>query len=300
VRGITTHDLLSLALSYPDKSEQSRIAGVLDTVDEAIAMTEAVITKLKQVRTGLLHDLLTCGLDEYGQLHDPIAHPEQFQDSLLGSIPRGWEVLTLEALLARVPNALRSGPFGSALLKQELKESGIPLLGIDNVHIERFVANYTRFVDDDKFVELSRYAVRAGDVMITIMGTVGRCCVVPDSIGVALSSKHVWTITLDRSRYSPHVACWQMNFAPWVLRQFKRDEQGGVMTAIRSETLRQLLLPVPPPPEMQAIETILLQFNKRIGEEEALLAKLTALKSALMSDLLTGRVRVPKEIVVVS
>src|SRR5262249_32606005 len=142
VRGITTHDLLSLALSYPDKSEQSRIAGVLDTVDEAIAMTEAVITKLKQVRTGLLHDLLTCGLDEYGQLHDPIAHPEQFQDSLLGSIPRGWEVLTLEALLARVPNALRSGPFGSALLKQELKESGIPLLGIDNVHIERFVANY--------------------------------------------------------------------------------------------------------------------------------------------------------------
>jgi type I restriction enzyme S subunit len=86
-----------------------------------------------------------------------------------------------------------------------------------------------------------------------------------------------------------------MNFAPWVLGQFKRDEQGGVMTAIRSETLRQLLLPVPPLPEMQAIETILLQFNKRIGEEEALLAKLAALKSGLMSDLLTGRVRVPEE-----
>src|SRR5262249_5165647 len=45
VRGITTHDLLSLALCYPDKSEQSRIAAVLDTVDEAIAKTEAVIAK---------------------------------------------------------------------------------------------------------------------------------------------------------------------------------------------------------------------------------------------------------------
>jgi type I restriction enzyme S subunit len=272
---------------------------VLDTVDEAVAKTETVITKLKQVRAGLLHDLLTRGLDEHGQLRDPIAHPEQFQDSPLGHLPREWAVLTIEALLARVPNALRSGPFGSALLKQELKESGIPLLGIDNVHIERFVADYTRFVDDDKFVELRRYAVRAGDVMITIMGTVGRCCVVPDSIGIALSSKHVWTITLDQSRYSPHVACWQMNFAPWVLRQFKRDEQGGVMTAIRSETLRQLLLPVLPLPEMQAIEKMLLQFNKRIGEEEALLSKLAALKSGLMSDLLTGRVRVPEEIAVV-
>jgi type I restriction enzyme S subunit len=282
----------------PAPEEQRRIAAVLDTVDEAIAKTEAVIAKLKQVRAGLLHDLLTHGLDRHGQLRDPITHPEQFYDSPLGRIPREWAVLTIEALLARVPNALRSGPFGSALLKQELKESGIPLLGIDNVHIERFVANYMRFVDDDKFVELRQYTVRAGDVMITIMGTVGRCCVVPDSIGIALSSKHVWTITLDRSRYSPHVACWQMNFAPWVLRQFKRDEQGGVMTAIRSETLRQLLLPVPSPPEMQAIEEMLLQFNRRIGEEETLLSKLTALKSGLMTDLLTGRVRVPEEIAV--
>jgi hypothetical protein len=45
---------------------------------------------------------------------------------------------------------------------------------------------------------------------------------------------------------------------------------------------------------------ILLQFNKRIGEEETLLAKLAALKSGLMSDLLTGRVRVPEEIAVTS
>jgi type I restriction enzyme S subunit len=298
VPGLNRNDVYAIQVHRPEPAEQSRIAAVLDTMDEAIAKTEAVIAKLKQVRAGLLHDLLTRGIDEHGQLRDPIAHPEQFQVSPLGQIPSEWAVLTIEALLARVPNALRSGPFGSALLKQELKESGIPLLGIDNVHIERFVANYTRFVDDDKFVELRRYAVRAGDVMITIMGTVGRCCVVPDSIGTPLSSKHVWTITLDRSRYSPHVACWQMNFAPWVLRQFKRDEQGGVMTAIRSETLRQLLLPVPPPPEMQAIETILLQFNKRIGEEETLLAKLAALKSGLMTDLLTGRVRVPEEIAV--
>ena len=62
---------------------------MLDTVDEAIAKTEAVIAKLKQVRAGLLHDLLTRGLDEHGQLRDPIAHPEQFQDSPLGRIPRG-------------------------------------------------------------------------------------------------------------------------------------------------------------------------------------------------------------------
>ena len=68
----------------PLPDEQSRIAAVLDTVDEAIAKTEAVIAKLRQVRAGLLHDLLTRGLDKNGQLRDPIAHPEQFQDSPIG------------------------------------------------------------------------------------------------------------------------------------------------------------------------------------------------------------------------
>jgi type I restriction enzyme S subunit len=80
----------------PQLSEQRQIAHILDTVDEAIAKAEAVIAKLKQVRAGLLHDLLTCGIDENGQLRDPIAHPEQFQDSPLSCIPRVWQYKTLE------------------------------------------------------------------------------------------------------------------------------------------------------------------------------------------------------------
>jgi type I restriction enzyme S subunit len=285
-----------MVIEVPSITEQSRIATVLDKVDEVIAKADLVISKLKQLRFGLLYDLLTCGLNEHGHLRDPVACPEQFKGSPLGRIPQEWEVLTLESLLGRVPNALRSGPFGSALLKQELKESGIPLLGIDNVHVERFVENYSRFVDYEKFEELKRYVVRPHDVMITIMGTVGRSCVVPETIGVTLSSKHVWTITFDTARYSPEVACWQLNYAPWVLAQFRKDEQGGTMKAIRSETLRKLLLPVPPFPEMKKIEKLLLSFNICVRKEEEVLMKLKKLKSGLMTDLRTGRVRVPETI----
>ena len=56
---------------------------MLDTVDEAIAKTEAVIAKLKQVRAGMLHDLLTRGLDEHGGSAILSLHPEQFHDSPL-------------------------------------------------------------------------------------------------------------------------------------------------------------------------------------------------------------------------
>lgn len=288
---------LSSILSLPtpdDVTEQLRIASVLDTVDATIARTEAVIAKLKQVRAGLLHDLLTSGLDGNGELRDPIAHPEQFRDTQLGRIPKGWDVLSLEQLLARVPNPIRSGPFGSALLKQELKPSGIPLLGIDNVHVEQFIDRYTRFVDEDKYQELQRYTVRPRDLMVTIMGTVGRCCVVPTSIGTALSSKHVWTVTLDSAQYSPDIACWQINYAPWILGQLRKDEQGGVMASIRSETLRSLLFPVPSPTELKIFEKILYAFSEAIHREIELRLKYESLKSGLMADLLTGKVRVPE------
>jgi len=79
-----------------DDAERSAIAYILDTADEAIVKTETLIAKLKAIKQGLLHDLLTRGLDENGELRDPERPPEQFKDSPLGLIPGEWEVLPLE------------------------------------------------------------------------------------------------------------------------------------------------------------------------------------------------------------
>jgi len=68
------------------------------------------------------------------------------------------------------------------------------------------------------------------------------------------------------------------------------------MTAIRSETLRGLLLPVPPPPELASIQQAWRDATRGIAAEEEVLPKLHALKFGLLSDLLTGRVRVPEDI----
>ncbi len=289
---LNTGILARLEIPSPPLPEQRQIAAVLDTIDDAIRKTEQIIAKLKLVKQGLLRDLLTRGIDDNGELRDPERNPEQFKDSPLGRIPREWSAEPIASLLAAVDPPMRSGPFGSALLKSELVPAGIPLLGIDNVHAERFEATYARFVTPKKAKELARYAVRPADVMITIMGTVGRCCVVPHDIGSALSTKHVWTLTFDAARYAPDLACVQINQAPWVLRHFARDEQGGIMSAIRSETLRTTLLPVPPPSEMQVITDVLLELNSRIAAEADLVEKRKLQKAGLMEDLLTGRVRV--------
>ncbi len=65
---------------------------VLDTLDTAIHETEAIIAKLKAVKQGLLHDLLTRGIDANGELRPPQAEaPHLYKQSPLGWIPKEWE-----------------------------------------------------------------------------------------------------------------------------------------------------------------------------------------------------------------
>jgi type I restriction enzyme S subunit len=283
--------LSTIEMDFPKScAEQSKIAEVLSTVDQAIEQTEILIAKQQRIKTGLMQDLLTRGIDEQGQLRNEAT--QAFKYSPLGRIPVEWSVEFIENLLADVDPAMRSGPFGSALLKEELTEIGVPLLGIDNVHTELFVDKFIRFVDPGKAEALKRYFVRAHDIMITIMGTVGRCCVVPNDIGPALSSKHTWTISLDPNKYRPYLACIQINHAPWVLAHFAKDEQGGIMSSIKSDTLRATLLPVPPLGEALEIEARLSAMDADLALKRVLLNKLKYQKIALMQDLLTGHKRV--------
>lgn len=263
---INSTELAVLAVKFPqDRWEQWRIAEILDTLDQQISRSERMVSKSQVFREAMLVDLLT----RDNSRSEP-----------------------MEALLAAGPDAMRSGPFGSELLASEFRSSGIPLLGIDNVERGKFISHYARFVDFAKFRELQRYRVRPRDVMVTIMGTVGRSCLVPDDIGLALSSKHVWTITLDQSKYRAWLASLQINYAPWARDHFRRDSQGGIMSAIRSETLRTLRLPVLPLEAQVTIENVLRAQTELIARERDTLHKLRLVKRGLMEDLLTGKVRV--------
>ncbi|MGH3758433.1 restriction endonuclease subunit S [Actinophytocola sp.] len=282
--------LAAMPVAVPSVDEQRRVAEVLDTLDDQIRLIKSTTSKLRATLVGLLSQLMTRGVRSgLAPLGDVVL---EFGEPSI-RLPERWTVEPIERLLGSADPAMRSGPFGSALLKHELVESGVPLLGIDNVQVDRFVFDFQRFVTPAKAAELSRYRVRPADVMITIMGTVGRSCLVPEDIGFALSSKHVWTLTLDENRYRPYLASLQLNHAPWARAHLRRDEQGGIMSAIRSDTLKTLMLPTPPIDEQLEIEAILKTVESKISSQEKALKKLRAMKIGLTDDLLTGRVRAP-------
>jgi type I restriction enzyme, S subunit len=283
----------------PPLSEQRQIALTLDTVDEVIVKTGAVISKLRQVRAGLLHDLLIRGLDEHGQLRDPVAHPEQFQDSLLGLVPREWEVVTVESIGATKRHAIVDGPFGSNLKTIHYRDNGIPVIQSGYVTSGEFLADSYVYVDQDLFEEQRRSAVEPGDIVMAKIGAqCGTCAILPDGHPIGILAGNSLKISTNNNvcRAAFLLEILHYYYALGIVDRIKSET---AQPAISLKHLRAMLIPRPSLQEQDAIVSCLTCNKDTLKAEQANLSKLQQLKSGLMADLLTGRVRVPESVSVV-
>lgn len=124
--GLSKTILENYEIGFPVIHEQKAIATVLDTVDEAIQSTQAMLDKQDKIKQGLLHDLLTRGVDERGHLRpSPETAPDLYQKTEIGLIPKGWNLKPLEnvATLQR----------GFDLPIQDRADGDVPVYGSNGV-----------------------------------------------------------------------------------------------------------------------------------------------------------------------
>jgi type I restriction enzyme S subunit len=297
--GIQRAKLETIPVLIPGSfDEQRRIGVAIDTINEAIAKTEAVITKLKQVRSGLLHDLLTQGLDKNGQLRDPIVYPEQFQDSPLGWIPKEWEVIPLGKAIA-VTFDYR----GRTPLKLGMEWGGgeICALSANNVEMGRINFEKETYLGSVSLYErwMTQGDVEKGDVLITMEAPLGNIAQILDEKRYILSQR----IVLLRPKpdlLSKDFLALQMMGARFQ-RELVRHSTGTTAVGIQRAKLETIPIAVPGSvDEQNAIAENMHSQDRSIDATFLELEKLQQIKSGLMTDLLTGRIRVPEEIAVVS
>jgi type I restriction enzyme S subunit len=280
-------DVRRVKIYCPVKEERWRIALVLDTVDEAIAKTEALIAKLRQVRAGLLHDLLTHGLDAHGQLRDPIAHPEQFQDSPLGRIPKEWESRTLDTL------GRWTGGKTPSKDSLEFWRQGSQLW-VTPKDVKSDLISET----EDKLSDLGAALMEvfpAGSLLI-----VGRSGILRHTLPVAIADKP-FTVNQDLKVLVPFTNdATTASFLKLVLASREQEflrrtvKNGTTVESVNWKDFKNMFVGWPKPAEREQICKLIASFDQELATSIAENLKLCMLKSGLMTDLLTGRVRVPE------
>ncbi|MDP3723964.1 MAG: restriction endonuclease subunit S [Candidatus Omnitrophota bacterium] len=282
VPGLNRNDVYEVQAPLPDPPDQSRISAVLDTVDDAIAKTEAVIAKLKQVRAGLLNDLLTRGLDDHGQLRDPIAHPEQFQNAPLGRIPREWTVTRLGDV-ARIRRGASPRPIDDPHWFTDVGPGWVRIADVTRSS-HRLLATEQRLSPSGVERSVNVYPEQ---VLMSIAATVGLAIVCGMEACI-----HDGFVVFDQ-----HEGGVTPNFLAMLLNHNRQRialaGQTGTQANINTAIVEQIVVALPGIPEQERILAAIGSVNNDIDAESGVFGKLNALKSGLMTDLLTGRVRVP-------
>ena len=209
-----TKVLLDKEIPIPPLEEQRKIAEQLDKVSDLIAKRRAQLDKL---------DLLV-----------KARFVEMFCEE---RATENWPVVTI----ADISTDMRTGPFGSALRHSEFVESGVFVLGIDNAVENRFSYSRMRYITEEKYQQLKRYTVKPGDVIITIMGTVGRSAVIPEDIPKAINTKHLACLTIDKTRALPTFVCCAFQMHPDIRRQLTRQVKGAIMDGLNLTIIKKYL-----------------------------------------------------------
>jgi type I restriction enzyme S subunit len=181
------------------------------------------------------------------------AEPGPPDTSGLPELPEGWCWTSIEQLASDLPRAIQSGPFGSSLLHSEFQKTGKLVVGIDNVQDGVFSKGAEHRISEEKYAALEKYRARPGDVLITVMATVGRCCIVPDDLEPAIITKHVYRITPNHRLVASGYLFICLWGGPAVRRQMFGQVRGQTRPGLNGTIIKRLSLPLPPLREQQRI-----------------------------------------------
>ncbi|ATC81453.1 restriction endonuclease subunit S [Pseudoalteromonas agarivorans] len=267
-------ELKEFPLILPPLPEQQKIAKILTSVDEVIEKTQAQIDKLKDLKTGMMQELLTHG----------IGHTE-FKDSPVGRIPADWSVVKIADLCSHVVDCVnKTAPVVD--FKTPYK-----MIRTTNVRHGRVDTENVRCVTKETFELWTRRLLpENGDLIFTREAPVGECGILKDSRGVFLGQRTMM-YRASKARTSAEFLMYSI-MSDYGKQQLEDFSGGSTVGHMRVPDCGRILIKTPPLDEQAKIVKLLGSVDTSILVKEKKLAKINHSKKALMQDLLTGKVRV--------
>lgn len=279
VQNLNKDKVADLQLKIPPLPEQQRIAKALSDVDALISTTEKLIQKKKNIKQGAMQNLLTGKkrLPGFGDKQTDLfvpngthtkevkdVSPEQIRLSAkmkqteLGEIPEDWEVKSLGEMLK----------IGHGKDYKNLKSGNVPVYG---------TGGYMTSVND--------FLYEGETVCIGRKGTIDK---------PQYHSGKIWTVdtlfyTYDFKSLNPKYLFYKFCLIDWL----SMNEASGV-PSLTAKNIEDIQITIPTEEEQTAIANVLSSMDKEIETLNTKLEKYRNLKTAMMQQLLTGKIRLVK------
>ena len=279
--GLSIGMIEQLSVPSPPTDEQAKIAEVLSTVDRAIEQTEALIAKQRRIKTGVMQDLLTRGIDGHGNLRSEQTH--EFKDSPLGRIPVEWDPMPLGSC-----GQWFSGGTPSKAI-QRFWGGGVPWVCPKDM--KQFELHQSIDTITGDAVVAGTRLMPPGTVFIVIRGMI-----LAHTFPVGVSTKEV-AFNQDMKAIVPKQGLMGRYLAYWLSSRPHRFLKLATTAThgtrrFDMDELQAVFVGVPPPKEQESTVRIFDEQQSAIERLQTLSVKLRAQKRGLMQDLLTGSVRV--------
>ena len=265
VKHLSVKDIREIRRHFPPLPEQQKIASILTTVDEVIEKTESQISKLQDLKKGMVQELWTQG----------IGHT-QYKDSPVGKIPASWKAFSL-GVLCKFTQGVQ-----------------IPYSDMVRRHKNGYIRYlYIRDFMDDKslyFVKnlYGNKIVKITDLVMANTGhTAGKVFWGKDGV----LSNNAFRISMDTSRinyrFLYHFLC-----SDFYKKEIRKLFNTAGQPHVGHGNIARLQVGLPHLKEQILIAKIIDSIDTNIQTKQQKLQQTQNLKKSLMQDLLTGKVRV--------
>ncbi len=206
LRNLKFKQFLMQNVPYPKNIlEQQEIVQVLDTMSDIIRLREECISHAQDLIPALFQEM-------FGDIHNNKTNSQIVK-------------------LGDVADFIR-GPFGGSLKKEIFVDEGY--LVYEQYHAINNDFNFARyFIDEQKYKEMQRFSVKAGDLLISCSGTMGKIAIVPDNYKKGIINQALLKLTVN-PEYLNNIFLKNLLLTDYYQKNYFKDQPGAAIQNVRS------------------------------------------------------------------
>lgn len=272
MKHITKDRFENIKVPIPPLLTQNQIADILEKADK---------TNQKRKEADKLIDeyLKSLFIEMFG---DPVKNP------------KNWEVKTIKDIVSNSKHSIKAGPFGSSLKKEIYVKTGYKIYGQEQV-IRNDLSYGDYFITPNKYKEFENYAIKEGDILISLVGTYGSICIVPRVYIQGIINPRLVKLSLNQKIIEP-IFFKYLFLSNSFFKYVSYISHGGTMDILNLAIIKELNVVIPPLSLQNQFIDIVNKVEVLKEKQKQTEQELNNLFQALLQKAFNGGLKIPTPI----